>query len=157
MDWNIALDTEGGPNWQNNFVDSPIIVNASNQEYYKQPSYYALGHFSKFLSPGSVRVGQTESETVDNFQTTTFVRPDGGTVVIALNLGNDTIALTINDSKETVSNLVKPNSIQTYLFYNYEMESPSSSNPSSIPNSLLISLIFITTYYFNYRIVCSFY
>jgi glucosylceramidase len=26
-DWNIALNMEGGPNWVNNFVDSPIIVN----------------------------------------------------------------------------------------------------------------------------------
>nr|XP_037268266.1 lysosomal acid glucosylceramidase-like [Rhipicephalus microplus] len=44
-DWNLALDTEGGPNWVSNFVDSPIIVNASAQEFYKQPMYYALAHF----------------------------------------------------------------------------------------------------------------
>ncbi|KAH9370175.1 hypothetical protein HPB48_013097 [Haemaphysalis longicornis] len=45
MDWNLALNTEGGPNWAKNFVDSPIIVNSSAQEFYKQPMYYALGHF----------------------------------------------------------------------------------------------------------------
>lgn len=27
VDWNMALDMNGGPNWANNFVDSPIIVN----------------------------------------------------------------------------------------------------------------------------------
>ena len=27
VDWNMVLDTTGGPNWANNFVDSPIIVN----------------------------------------------------------------------------------------------------------------------------------
>lgn len=57
IDWNLALDMEGGPNWVKNFVDSPIIVNAKAREFYKQPMYYALGHFSRFFRPGFVRVG----------------------------------------------------------------------------------------------------
>lgn len=44
-DWNIALNMEGGPNWVKNFVDSPVIVNAKSDEFYKQPMFYALGHF----------------------------------------------------------------------------------------------------------------
>lgn len=44
-DWNIALNMEGGPNWVNNFVDSPIIVNEKKDEFYKQPMFYAMGHF----------------------------------------------------------------------------------------------------------------
>ena len=44
-DWNIALDLEGGPNWAGNFVDSPIIVNGAKDEFYKQPMFYAIGHF----------------------------------------------------------------------------------------------------------------
>ena len=44
-DWNLALDLEGGPNWVKNFVDSAIIVNASSAQFYKQPTFYALGHF----------------------------------------------------------------------------------------------------------------
>ncbi|CAG2120816.1 unnamed protein product, partial [Medioppia subpectinata] len=53
VDWNLALDTRGGPNWVNNFVDAPIIVNATAREYYKQPSFYSIAHFSKFLPPGA--------------------------------------------------------------------------------------------------------
>ena len=36
VDWNLALNMEGGPNWVNNIVDSPIIVDAENQAFYKQ-------------------------------------------------------------------------------------------------------------------------
>ena len=36
---------EGGPNWVKNFVDSPVIVNKDKDEFYKQPTYYALAHF----------------------------------------------------------------------------------------------------------------
>lgn len=55
-DWNLALDLNGGPNWANNFVDAPVIVNATANEFYKQPMFYALGHFSKFIPENSVRV-----------------------------------------------------------------------------------------------------
>ncbi|KAH8041156.1 hypothetical protein HPB51_013816 [Rhipicephalus microplus] len=45
IDWNLVLDTEGGPTWANNYVGSPIIANATAEEFYKQPTYYAMGHF----------------------------------------------------------------------------------------------------------------
>lgn len=44
-DWNLCLDDMGGPTWVDNFVDSPIIVNRTGQEFYKQPMFYAMGHF----------------------------------------------------------------------------------------------------------------
>ncbi len=46
-DWNLALDMEGGPNWTENFVDSPIIVDADAGVFYKQPMFYALGHVTR--------------------------------------------------------------------------------------------------------------
>uniref|UniRef100_A0A914VEJ8 Glucosylceramidase n=1 Tax=Plectus sambesii TaxID=2011161 RepID=A0A914VEJ8_9BILA len=58
-DWNIALDMKGGPNWVNNVVDAPIIIDSSKGEFYKEPMFYAMGHFSKFIRPNSVRIGLT--------------------------------------------------------------------------------------------------
>ena len=37
VDWNLVLDEKGGPNWAGNTVDSPIIVNSTVDEFYKQP------------------------------------------------------------------------------------------------------------------------
>lgn len=62
-DWNMCLDLDGGPNWANNFVDSPIIVNPKQDEFYKQPMFYALGHFSKFIPVGSSRIGLTSLDS----------------------------------------------------------------------------------------------
>src|SRR4051812_42353526 len=57
-DWNLALDQQGGPNRILNFVDAAIIVNSTgnSEEYYQQPMYFHLGHFSRFVLPGSVRI-----------------------------------------------------------------------------------------------------
>lgn len=35
----------GGPNWVDNNVDSPILVNPSRDEFYKQPMFYHMAHF----------------------------------------------------------------------------------------------------------------
>uniref|UniRef100_A0A1B6LCM5 Glucosylceramidase n=1 Tax=Graphocephala atropunctata TaxID=36148 RepID=A0A1B6LCM5_9HEMI len=55
LDWNLALDTSGGP-FQELPIDAAIIVNETSGEFYKNPMFYALGHFSKFIPPGSRRV-----------------------------------------------------------------------------------------------------
>lgn len=83
IDWNMALNTEGGPTYVSNFVDSPIIVNATGQEFYKQPMYYALGHFSKFLTLDALRVNSHGFH--EDVPLVAFTRLDGGRVVVILN------------------------------------------------------------------------
>lgn len=53
IDFNLVLDLEGHPNWAKNYVDSSIIVDIEKGEFYKQPMYYALAHFSRLMRPGS--------------------------------------------------------------------------------------------------------
>lgn len=85
LDWNLVLDLEGGPNWVDNVVDAPIIVNATSGEFYKQPTYYALAHFSKYIPRGSLRIGIEESLTLINIHSSAFVRPDGAVTVVLYN------------------------------------------------------------------------
>lgn len=80
----MALNPQGGPTYISNFVDSPIIVNATAQEFYKQPMYYAMGHFSKFVSRGSDKIFASGFNE-ENVPVTAFKRPDGGRVVVILN------------------------------------------------------------------------
>jgi len=53
IDWNLILDSIGGPNYARNFVDAPVILSEDGSEIYKQPIFYVLGHFSRFILPGS--------------------------------------------------------------------------------------------------------
>lgn len=87
IDWNLVLDLEGGPNWVDNNVDSPIVVNATADEFYKQPMYYAIAHVSKYVPPGSVRIDTSISLAASfaGIQSTGFLRPDGAVVLIIHN------------------------------------------------------------------------
>lgn len=84
IDWNLALNLTGGPNWSGNFVDAGIIVNEVDDEFYKQPMYYALGHFSKFVNRDSVRVRISPNAEV-NVQAIAFQTTDNRTVVVVYN------------------------------------------------------------------------
>ncbi|KFQ13519.1 Glucosylceramidase, partial [Leptosomus discolor] len=84
-DWNLALDLEGGPNWVKNYVDSPIIVDSSKDVFYKQPMFYHLGHFSKFIPEGSQRVGLHSSCLICQLEHVAVLRPDGALVLVVLN------------------------------------------------------------------------
>ena len=52
---NLVLDDSGGPNHVGGSCDAPIIRLANNTLNY-QPSYYYMGHFSRYLPRGAIRV-----------------------------------------------------------------------------------------------------
>lgn len=85
VEWNLALDMTGGPTWVSNFIDSPIIVDKTKDEFYKQPMFYAIGHFSKFISRGSIRVKLTQTSVIKSVG---FKRPDGSIVIVLYNRYN---------------------------------------------------------------------
>ncbi|KAJ8354838.1 hypothetical protein SKAU_G00224050 [Synaphobranchus kaupii] len=96
-DWNLALDLGGGPNWVKNFVDSPVIVDRTRDVFYKQPTFYSMAHFSKFLREGSQRVGVSYSLGSD-LETTAFIRPDGSRVLTVLNRSDKEVQFEVWDS-----------------------------------------------------------
>ncbi|XP_023235439.1 glucosylceramidase-like [Centruroides sculpturatus] len=118
IDWNLALNTNGGPNWVKNFVDSPIIVNATSVEFYQQPVYFALAHFSKFLPPGSVRIDSSMKGILDWFiEVAAFERPDKAIVLILINRRFFKIEYVFRDDKwGYVSNSIPAHAIQTYIW-----------------------------------------
>lgn len=84
VDWNMALDLEAGPNWADNHCDSPVIVNKEKREFYKQPMYYALGHFSRFMRPNSVVVGLRRNTQDARLKAISAVKKDSKHVILNL-------------------------------------------------------------------------
>ncbi|XP_075032405.1 lysosomal acid glucosylceramidase-like [Calonectris borealis] len=118
-DWNLALDLEGGPNWVKNYVDSPVIVDSSKDVFYKQPMFYHLGHFSKFIPEGSRRVGLHSSRRclICQLEHVAVLRPDGALVLVVLNRFGWDVPFGIQDPAVGFIETVAPaNSIQTYLW-----------------------------------------
>ncbi|KAH8419179.1 hypothetical protein KR222_009248, partial [Zaprionus bogoriensis] len=112
LDWNLVLDEQGGPNYVHNYVDSAVVVNTtSRSEFYKQPMFYAIGHFSKFVPEQSVRIDTRTNETSESLaqlRVVGFRRPDGSVALIVYNGENVPVNVALDDTQRGAFNLRLP-------------------------------------------------
>ncbi|HJQ11412.1 MAG TPA: glycoside hydrolase family 30 beta sandwich domain-containing protein [Gemmatimonadaceae bacterium] len=85
--WNLALDEKYGPHLGGcGNCRGVVTVNSRTGEYTRNVEYYALGHASKFVLPGAVRVASSTRDTT--LVSVAYQNPDRSRVVIALNLAD---------------------------------------------------------------------
>ncbi len=113
-DWNVLLDQNGGPNHVGNFCFAPIHGNVETGELIYTPSYYFIGHFSKFITKGAKRISSIASRS--QLLTTSFQNPNGKIVTVVMNQSNAKITynLCIGTSASEVT--ILPHAIQTLVY-----------------------------------------
>jgi glucosylceramidase len=113
-DWNILLDQNGGPNHVKNFCFAPLHADTTTGELIYTPSYYFIGHFSKFIEKGAKRVSSAVSRS--QLLTTSFINGDGKVVTVVMNQSNLKINyfLCVGTTATEVS--ILPNAIQTLVY-----------------------------------------
>ena len=87
VDWNLIVDSKGGPyHNRDGGVKAQVYVNENTKQFTLGPLYYTVGHFSKFIKRGAVRIGS--STYSDAIKAVAFRNPDGEIVVVVLNTSN---------------------------------------------------------------------
>lgn len=116
--WNLALDENGGPDYYydvNQGHDSTnrglvtIDTQTGNWEY--NVDYYTLGHVSKFVDPGAVRIDSTSLD--GNIETVAFKNPDGGKVLVLANLQDAAQTVKIRWGDRSMTYTMLPESLVT--------------------------------------------
>jgi len=113
-DWNILLNQNGGPNHVQNFCFAPIHADTSTDELIFTPSYYYIGHFSKFIEPGAKRISTTTSRST--LESTSFLNPDGEIVSIVMNKNDNNINYKLIVKNKELENTIEAHSIQTIIY-----------------------------------------
>lgn len=113
-DWNILLDERGGPNHVQNFCFAPIHANTKTGELIYTPTYYYIGHFSKFIKQGAVRVSTTTSRST--IESTTFKNVDGSIVTVVMNKTDEKITykLIVGNSESSIE--IQPHAMQSIIY-----------------------------------------
>lgn len=113
-DWNILLDQNGGPNHVGNFCFAPIHADTSTGELIYTPSYYYIGHFSKFIRPEAKRVSTVVSRS--QLLSTSFLNTDGKMVTVVMNKSDKKVTynLFIDTNKTVVE--IPAHGIQTLVY-----------------------------------------
>lgn len=112
--WNLALDQDNGP-----FIGGcetcrgVVTVNTETRKVTKNLEFWALGHASRFVSPGAVRVGSSQpaGSPVSNVA---YRNRDGSLIMVAHNAGHQarTFDVTVGDRHVTAT--LAPGAAATY-------------------------------------------
>lgn len=113
-DWNILLNENGGPNHVQNYCFAPVHADTKTDELIYTPSYYYIGHFSKFIRPNAKRVSTSVSRT--QLQSTSFINEDGKVVTIVMNQTNEKINYRLYVGRDAVTETILPHAIQTFVY-----------------------------------------
>ncbi|MGB8031128.1 MAG: glycoside hydrolase family 30 beta sandwich domain-containing protein [Terracidiphilus sp.] len=76
-------------------------------------AYYAAAHFSKFVRPGSVRIGSNELEQLQNVA---FLTPDGKVVLVVANTANFPKTFDVGYHGESITTTMPSESVGTYVW-----------------------------------------
>lgn len=96
IDWNLALDEQGGPNHVGNYCEAPVMYHRKRAEVLYQPSYYYIGHFSRFIEKGAKRIF-CETDTDKKLYAVAYKNPNGTLVCAIQNEeGEQEINLVVN-------------------------------------------------------------
>lgn len=113
-DWNLLLDAKGGPNHVGNFCAAPIMLTEDGTDFVKQVSYYYIGHFSRFIKPGAVRIATTQYN--DAVECLAVLNPDGQRVVVLLNRTDKKVACDIKEAGIGKRVEMEPHTIATLCY-----------------------------------------
>lgn len=113
-DWNILLDETGGPNHVNNLCFAPVHADTRSGELIYTPSYYYIGHFSKFVRPGAKRISTSASRT--HLESTSFLNEDGKMVTVVMNHTDEPIEYKLYVGMNAVSLSIEPRAMQSILY-----------------------------------------
>ncbi|RED25450.1 glucosylceramidase [Flavobacterium cutihirudinis] len=113
-DWNILLDQFGGPNHVGNFCFAPIHADTTTGELIYTPSFYYIGHFSKFIRLNAVRVSTSVSRSY--LQSTSFLNADGKMATVVMNNSDNEITYNLIVGTQKTVAKIPAHAIQTLVY-----------------------------------------
>ncbi|HVK52224.1 MAG TPA: glycoside hydrolase family 30 protein, partial [Pseudoxanthomonas sp.] len=112
-DWNILLDETGGPNHVGNLCFAPIHADTNTGELIYTPSYYYIGHFSKFIGPDARRVSAVSSRST--LLVTSFLNADNKLATVVMNPTDKEIAYNFYVGSASAQVSIPAHAIQTLV------------------------------------------
>ncbi|MDA9819317.1 glycosyl hydrolase [Salibacteraceae bacterium] len=113
-DWNILLNQEGGPNHVGNLCFAPVHADLNSGDLIYTPSYYYIGHFSKFIRPGAKRLSTVSSRS--HLLSTSFINPDQSVATVVMNPTDNNIEYRLMVGTQESLQEIPAHGIQTLVY-----------------------------------------
>ncbi len=110
--WNMALDQNRAPHLLDNNCRGLVMINSNTGDIVYNTDYYAMGHFSKFVDPGAVRI--YSSEFSKDLDTAAFKNPDGSKVLVAFNVAATSKVMKVKWGSQSFSYVIPGETAVTF-------------------------------------------
>ena len=126
VNWNLALDPSGGPHVGGCGTCTGILTVGPDDTVTPDAEYYALGHLSRFVVPGAVRIASTSFGTVGwngQIMDVAFRNPDGSTVLVAHNENDNPQSFAVSENGQSFDYTLPGGALATFVW-------PSAPRPA---------------------------
>jgi glucosylceramidase len=112
--WNLAADSQFGPHTNDGgCTECQGAVTIDGNQVTRNLAYYTIAQASKFVRPGSVRIGSNE---IDQLPNVAFKTPDGKKVLIVSNISNSSQEFGVRSGKKMFRATLGAGSVGTYVW-----------------------------------------
>lgn len=119
--WNLALDEQHGPHFGGcDNCKGVVTIDSATGEVSRNDEYYAFAHFSRFVLPGAVRVGS--SETDKSINNVAFRNTDGSVVLVMVNSHTDARPVAVTQGQTRFEYTMPAQSVATFVWNPDQMD-----------------------------------
>jgi glucosylceramidase len=112
--WNLAADPNNGPHTSNGgCTGCRGAITLDGNKVTRNVAYYTVAHFSKFVPPGSVRIGSNELEQLGDVAFRTI---DGKIVLVLSNTRNFPTTVSVRYHGKVFTTTLPEESVGTYVW-----------------------------------------
>jgi len=113
LEWNLAADANYNPHTDKGGCTSCLGAITISPAVSRNVAYYVIGHASKFVQAGSVRIA---SNVTENLQNVAFLTPEGKHVLIVCNNNNSETTFNIKYKGKMVTSSLDKGAVATYVW-----------------------------------------
>ncbi len=114
LEWNLSSNPELTPHTDRGGCDRCLgAITIDGDEVSRNPAYYVIAHASKWVDPGSTRIGSSSSKNLPNVA---FTRPDGKKVLIVHNDSAKEIRFEIKENSNTIPAVLSAGATGTWVW-----------------------------------------
>jgi glucosylceramidase len=113
LEWNLAADANYNPHTPDGGCKTCLGAITIAPAISRNVAYYIIAHASKFVRPGSVRIGSTLNSTLSNVA---FKTPDGKKALIVMNTSLSDQVFNIRYNGKVVTTTLPGGSVGTYVW-----------------------------------------
>jgi glucosylceramidase len=112
--WNLAADPQKGPHTnEGGCAECVGAVTIDGNNITRELAFYTLAHASKFVRPGSVRIGSSDLEQLPNVA---FKTPKGETVLVVSNISGSPQTFSVRDHGKSFTTSLNAGSVATFVW-----------------------------------------